>query len=114
MALFTLLLALLGTGVVLMLACYGMAPMRPVVLWGSANLLGLLGMTAMIRFGLTRNWRDPALTQWQILWAVSFVALGYVVAPPARSGLPGMLVMAVMFWPWRLRCARLRTSPFLP
>lgn len=97
MALFTMALALLGSGVVLMLAFYGMVPMRPVVLWGSVNLLGLLCMTLLIRFGITRNWRDPALTQWQILWAIGFVALGYVVAPPARSGLPSMMVMAVMF-----------------
>lgn len=95
------------TTIMLWLAAFGDAPLQTVALWAALSVSGLLGATLLIRTGRTLGWSDPALTLFQMLWAITSIASAYLVATNARSMLPCMVAMVLLFGslglrPWQI------------
>lgn len=65
--------------------------------WGLFTGTGLVVVLVLIRSGWSLRLRDPALTQFQIRYALLCNAAGYVILGQARSITPAILSMALMF-----------------
>lgn len=90
-------LMVLCVSVLLWLALHGVAPLRPVLVWGAVSVGGMLTMYALVRSGCTEHWRDPAMTLVQILWGVTSSAVAYVLAGEAKGLVPSVLCMTLLF-----------------
>jgi len=102
-------LALMGgcAALLLWLAAIGHAPLQGVLLWSALAVGGLLVATVLIRTGRTQRWADPSLTLAQMLWATSCAAGAYVIAADARSMLPCMVAMVLLFGSLGLRARQI-------
>ncbi|NMM90228.1 hypothetical protein B2J88_38860 [Rhodococcus sp. SRB_17] len=65
--------------------------------WTLATGCGPVAAILLIRSGRTRHWRDPALTQFQIRYALACTAAAYVLAGQARGGVPVILSLILVF-----------------
>ncbi len=65
--------------------------------WGLFTGTGLLVVLVLIRSGWSQRLRDPALTQFQIRYALVCNATGYVLLGQARGITPVILSMILMF-----------------
>lgn len=97
MAMLAVLLMVCSAGVMLWIGYAGYASMGAVVVWSVVSVGGLVVIAGMIRSGITRQWRDPALTFLQILWGVSCSAVAYVLAGEAKGIVPSALAVTLLF-----------------
>lgn len=67
------------------------------VWWGLFTGTGLVLVLVLIRSGWSQRLRDPALTQFQIRYALICNAAGYVILGQARGITPVILSMILMF-----------------
>ena len=79
------------------------APPGPVLWWNVLSFGGLLGFYLLIRSGLTRGLRDPALTVPQMAYAIASGAAGYMLAGPVRGTVFPILAVILMFGMFQLR-----------
>lgn len=98
--------AMAGLAGLLMLCCVaamhivaraGMADVRWVNGWTLFCVSGLIGVYALIRSGVSRRFRDPSLTLFQMLYAVACNAAAFVIAGPARGVTLPILAVILMF-----------------
>lgn len=75
---------------------YGVA-VQTIHWWALGAVGGLMAATLAIRTGLSRRWRDPSLTTFQMQWALTCNAAAYVIAGPARALLLPVMVIILMF-----------------
>lgn len=80
-----------------MLALNGIMNMRLVLIWAALAPVGLLVALVLVRSGLSERFADPALSQFQMVWALSFNAAAYAIAGPVRALVLPVLVIIVMF-----------------
>jgi diguanylate cyclase (GGDEF)-like protein len=76
---------------------FGLVDPRPVWGWSAASLAGMLVVIGVIRSGVNRRLRDPALTMPQMLYAVFCAAWGYTFAQQAHSMVYLILAVILMF-----------------
>lgn len=69
---------------------------RLAFIWVGGVALGLAGFHVMIRTEFSKRFKDPALTQAQIIFAIFAVMAGYTITGPARSAdlFPLVIVLA--------------------
>ncbi len=91
------LLMLLCIGAMYLAVAAGLAPARPVHVWALSCVVGLAGVYLAIRSGWSQRLRDPALTLFQITSSMACVAVGYVIAGPARGVVLPVLALVLMF-----------------
>ena len=65
--------------------------------WGLFTGMGLMVVLVLIRSGWSQRLRDPALTQFQIRYALVCNATGYILLGQARGITPVILSMILMF-----------------
>lgn len=70
---------------------------QAVICWATLAPTGLLVSLVLVRSGWTERFADPALSMFQMLWALSFNAMAYVIAGPVRAVILPVLVIIVMF-----------------
>lgn len=97
MAMLAVLLMVSSVGVMLWLGYAGYGALPVIIWWAVISIAGQLIMTCMVRFGWSKQWRDPALTVQQILWAVTCSAVAYVLAREAKGVVPGLLAVTLLF-----------------
>ena len=97
MAMLAVLLMVSSVGVMLWLGYAGYGALPVIIWWAAISIAGQLIMTCMVRFGWSKQWRDPALTVQQILWAVTCSAVAYVLAREAKGVVPGLLAVTLLF-----------------
>ncbi|GKS86269.1 GGDEF domain-containing protein [Acidovorax sp. SUPP1855] len=98
--------AMAGLAGLLMLCCVaamhivaraGIAEVQWVNTWTVFCVSGLIGVFALIRSGVSRRFRDPSLTLFQMLYAVACNAAAFVIAGPARGITLPILAVILMF-----------------
>ena len=107
MAMLAVLLMAGSAGVMLWLGYSAQAPLSVMLWWTVFAVGGLAVMAAMVRWGLSSNWRDPALTFQQILWAVTACAMAYVLAGEGKGVVPGLLAITMLFAALNLRAKQI-------
>lgn len=65
--------------------------------WATLAPVGMLVALALVRSGWSERCRDPSLSQFQMLWALTFNAMAYVIAGPVRALALPVLVIIMMF-----------------
>lgn len=69
-----------------------------IVHWWSLFAIGGLGAALlMVRSGYSERFSDPSMTLFQMLWALTWNAMAYVVAGPVRALALPVLVIILMF-----------------
>ncbi len=97
MCLLAALLMLCGIAAMYLSASAGLASLQAVHWWTlTACAIFALAYT-LIRSGYSRRWRDPALTLFQCLAAMTCVAAAYVIALPARGLVLPLVAVILMF-----------------
>lgn len=107
MAMLAVLLMAGSAGVMLWLGYSAQAPLTVMLWWSAFAVGGLVFMAAMVRWGFSASWRDPALTFPQILWAVTACAAAYVLAGDAKGVVPGLLAITMLFAALNLRAKQI-------
>jgi len=79
------------------LALAGLARPDGVRWWTLVTVTVLVTVLVLIRSGWSRRLRDPALTQFQIRYALACNAVGYVILGEARGITPVILSLILMF-----------------
>lgn len=92
-----ILLMALAVGVVLLLVQSGFGYPVWGWWWAGINVAGAVLAFALVRSGWTQRLADPAMTQWQIWFAITSNAAGYVLLGQARGISPVMLSLVLMF-----------------
>ncbi|MBV8469562.1 MAG: GGDEF domain-containing protein [Burkholderiaceae bacterium] len=92
-----IMLTLACVGIIVLLDMFGIALHRWVAPWVGITTCGMAAMFALIRSGRIKHWRDPSLTLPQMYYAISFAALGYVIAGSSRGVVVPMLAVILMF-----------------
>ena len=80
-----------------LLALAGLARQDLVRWWTAVTLVVLCVVLGLIRSGWSQRLRDPALTQFQIRYALARNAVGYVILGEARGITPVILSLILMF-----------------
>ena len=80
-----------------MLVLSGIMNMQLVLVWAALAPVGLMVALVLIRSGFSERFSDPALSQFQMVWALSFNAAAYAIAGPVRALVLPVLVIIVMF-----------------
>lgn len=75
----------------------GVAPVRPVLWWSLATLLGMLVFFALIRCGWSRQRAEPSLTVPQMLFALTSGAVAYTVLGAGRGAVFPVVMVVLMF-----------------
>jgi len=88
---------MLGGATLHLSAHFGIAESGPLREWTWAALLGFALSYGLIRSGITRHWRDPALTLPQMLYAVTLAAWSYSFAGVAHGSVLGMVAVILTF-----------------
>lgn len=70
---------------------------QAVICWATLAPTGLLVALVLVHSGWTERFADPALSMFQMLWALSCNAMAYVIAGPVRAVILPVLVIIVMF-----------------
>lgn len=70
---------------------------QAVAWWAGMAPVGMLVMLALVRSGWSERCADPSLAYPQMLWALSFNAVAYVIAGPVRALVLPVLVIIMMF-----------------
>ena len=65
--------------------------------WAALAPIGLLAALVLVRSGWSKRFADPSLSLFQMLWALNFNAVAYVIAGPARAVILPVLVIIMMF-----------------
>lgn len=91
-----------------LVAAAGLADARLVHWWSLASGACVFVSFALIRCGLTRNWRDPAFTHIQITYAITSNAAAYVITGHARGIVPPILAVIMMFGVFGLRPVQIK------
>ena len=65
--------------------------------WATLALVGMFVVLALVRSGWSERYSDPSLALFQMLWALTFNAVAYVIAGPARALVLPVLVVIMMF-----------------
>jgi diguanylate cyclase (GGDEF)-like protein len=66
----------------------------PLWWWSAASLAGMLAVVGLIRTGVNKRFADPAMTMWQMLYALLCTAWGYSFAAQAHT--MAMIIIAVV------------------
>lgn len=105
---------LMATGALVMywLAFTGRASLQAVMVWSAMALGGSTTMALLVRSGCTAGWRDPALAMPQIVWAITFSAVAYVLAGSARGVVPASVAVALLFAALNLRARQIMVVSF--
>ena len=70
---------------------------QAVLCWAALAPIGLLAALVLVRSGWSKRFADPSLSLFQMLWALNFNAVAYVIAGPARAVVLPVLVIIMMF-----------------
>ena len=65
--------------------------------WAAITAAGMFCMTTAVRFGWSASLRNPALTQPQMVWALTSGAVIYVLMGEAHGLVPGVMAMILFF-----------------
>lgn len=65
--------------------------------WAGLAPVGMLVILVLVRSGWSERCPDPSLSQFQMMWALSFNAIAYVIAGPVRALALPVLVIIMMF-----------------
>jgi diguanylate cyclase len=102
-------LALLAAGLVLVCALIGLsaalwAGTAPWLagLWAAAICIGQAAMVLTLRMGWSQRFKDPALTQAQMLFAMLMTALIYPMVGPMRGGVLPVFILILSFGMFQL------------
>lgn len=113
MAMLAVLLMASSAGVMLWLGHAGYGSLSHIRWWCAAAVGGLAIMAALVRSDITANWRDPALTFPQVLWAVTCSAVAYVLLQEqARGVVPGLLAISLFFAALNLKARHIVSVTF--
>lgn len=113
MAMLAVLLMASSAGVMLWLGHAGYGSLPHIRWWCAAAVGGLAIMAALVRSDITANWRDPALTFPQVLWAVTCSAVAYVLLQEqARGVVPGLLAISLFFAALNLKARHIVSVTF--
>ena len=70
---------------------------QAVAWWATLAPMGMLMILVLVRSGWSERFADPSLSQLQMLWALTFNAVAYVIAGPVRALALPVLVIIMMF-----------------
>jgi diguanylate cyclase (GGDEF)-like protein len=75
----------------------GLVDDGPLWWWSAASLAGMLTVVALIRTGVNKRFADPAMTMWQMLYALLCAAWAYSFAGLAHTMVGIIIAVVLMF-----------------